>query len=180
MAKKKKFKGQSKIKRDKIQVFTKMSKVVERFELSEKDLIPTPVVDLDKPIESPIVAVVDENGELGYVDGKSFNVNQITVKIPEGRFDRARPTVASPSPAGRVIDMWDGKYPKFSSLLTTAEIDRIIRDPNFENIRKLGREDPIFFAVRGEPDGTKIANSKGSLLLKNIHIKLGSKFDIRF
>lgn len=75
--------------------------------------------------------------------------------------------------------------PGISSFLSQSEIDELHRGKyvssgDFEKAMELSKQDPFFFAVRGEPGGTVIANSKGSVLLPGCRIKLGTKVDYRY
>lgn len=54
-----------------------------------------------------------------------------------------------------------------------------IKDDELSNrLSELVSQDPRFYSVRGEPGGTVIANSKGSLKLPGVRIRLGSKFNL--
>lgn len=68
--------------------------------------------------------------------------------------------------------------PGISKLLTIGEIDRLIIG-QYGEFHDFAQQDPFFYAVRGESKGTVVANSKGSVLLEDIKIKLGTKFDYR-
>lgn len=112
------------------------------------------------------------------------------------KFGRARPTINS----GPIFPLPNADYDMdllnptpiripairgISTFLTPAEIDSLHRGDfvlsgGYEKLSSLSKTDPIFYAVRGEPEGTVIANSKGGVLLPNIKIPLGRKFDYRF
>lgn len=75
--------------------------------------------------------------------------------------------------------------PGISTHLTKAQIESLhkglfVSSGDFTKALESSKNDPIFYAVRGEPTGTVIANSQCSILLPNCHIKLGSKFDYRY
>lgn len=111
------------------------------------------------------------------------------------KFGRARPTVNS----GPVIPLPNADYDMdvlnpmpirvpairgISAFLTPAEVESLhkgefVASGDFTRGLELGKQDPFFFAVVGAPSGTIIANSKGSVLLPNVKIPLGSKFDYR-
>lgn len=107
-------------------------------------------------------------------------------------FDRAIPTIAPNLPNADydmdILNPMPVRVPAIrgiSTFLTPAEIEGLhkgefVASGDFTRGLELGKQDPFFFAVVGAPAGTIIANSKGSVLLPNVKIPLGSKFDYRF
>lgn len=111
------------------------------------------------------------------------------------KFGRVRPTVNS----GPIIPLPNADYDMdvlnpmpirvpairgISTFLTPAEVESLhkgefVSSGDFTRGIELSKQDPFFFAVVGSPAGTVVANSKGSVLLPNVKIPLGSKFDYR-
>lgn len=123
-----------------------------------------------------------------------FKANPVHVVRPtpvqydsdEIHFDRAKPVIAPKLTTNYVSDKVQHVpvIRGISTFLTPAEVESLhkgefVASGDFTRGLDLSKQDPFFFAVVGAPAGTIIANSKGSVLLPNVKIPLGSKFDYR-
>lgn len=153
MGKKKQFKGQSKLKGRDAATGMNLKKDREFFKTHPVHIVPPTPVQYDPD---------------------------------EIHFDRAKPTIAPKLTTNYVSDKFQHVpvIRGISTFLTPAEIESLhkgefVSSGDFTHGLELSKQDPLFFAVVGSPAGTIIANSKGSVLLPNVKIPLGSKFDYR-
>lgn len=142
----------------------------------------------------PNPVIEDRHRELHDKAREFFKTHSVHVVRPtpvqydpdEIHFDRAIPVIAPKLTTNYVSDKVQHVpvIRGISTFLTSAEIESLhkgefVSSGDFTRGLELSKQDPLFFAVVGAPAGTVIANSKGSVLLPNVKIPLGSKFDYR-